>query len=424
MISDILSVYPKDDSYLILNPQVPAWIVTNASGLAVIKEYGECLSAEKTASKIHSLNGGIPKEAVVRFLKHAEDASLFKEVAEASHVHKPYFLNALYLNMTQSCNLRCSYCFATTRKENGHEQLQVQEYKAILNDAKAVSNGRLDIVLTGGEPLLCENTIPVAKYAKELGATTRLLTNATLISESNVQELCETFDFFKISMDGSSEQLHDRYRGAGSWVKTVHAIELLGKYKANVQIAMTVTRENIGDIPAMNKRWGSMLAYQPLFPLGRAKDNHVALTGKEYYEALCTGENINPFSDIANIIKAHKSNGSVMKCSMGDGELSVSCTDDVYPCQLLHHDEFYLGNVHDQTFAEIYRSEKCNSYKMHTISHIDKCRSCDFRYLCGGACQARHYSETGSLDKAGDFCEYERLGIVHGIISSCKMVEV
>ena len=426
MLSDTLSVYSKGNSYLILNPQVPAWIVTNLAGVATIKEYAECLSFEKTAEKINSINPEIKKGSVINFLKYSEKISLFKECAIAKHIHKPYFLNGLYLNMTKDCNLKCIYCFAATRKENGKELLNLGEYKNILNSIKNLCSNDMSIVFTGGEPLLSENTIPVAKYAKELGFSAKLLTNATLINETNVEELVTTFDLFKISIDGSSEEIHDHYRGKGSYQKTFHAIKLLKSNGANVQIAMTVTRENVKDISAMNKKWGEMLTYQPLFPLGRAKSNEntTALTGNEYYEALCENEKINPYSDIENIINAHRANNSIMKCSIGDGELSISCTGDVYPCQLLHNENFYLGNIHENSLEEIYNSDRNNRFKTHTVECIDKCRDCDFKYLCGGACQARHFSETGNIDNAGDFCEYEKKGIINGLLSSCKMIEL
>lgn len=426
MLSDTLSVYSKDNSYLIINPQVPAWIVTNLTGTAVIKEFTECLSLEETAKKINILNPSIKTKSIVEFLKKAENLSLFKETEHTEHVHKPYYLNGLYLNMTKKCNLKCIYCFASSREEKGNRQLEFEDYKRILNSAKNLSKDEMNIIFTGGEPLLSENTIPVAKFAKELGFSARLLTNGTLIEESNVQELVSIFDLFKISIDGSFEKVHDYYRGKGSFQQTMKAIELLKANNANVQIAMTVTRENIGDIPAMTKKWGKMLSFQPLFPLGRAENNNntKTLSGNEYYEALCVNEKINPYSDIENIISTHKADNSIMKCSMGDGELSISSTGDVYPCQLLHNDDFYLGNIHEENLEEIYNSNENNRFKFHTVEHIDKCKNCDFRYLCGGACQARHFSETGSIDKAGDFCEYEKKGIINGIISSCKMVNL
>lgn len=426
MISDTLSVYSKDNSYLILNPQVPAWIVTNLTGVAVIKEYVECLSFEKTAKKINLLNPNIGVDSVIEFLEAVKKTSLFQEYVNETHFHKPYYLNALYLNMTKECNLNCIYCFASAREEKGHRKLEIDDYKRILNSVKQLCSDKMSIIFTGGEPLLSDNTIPVAEYAKVLGFSAKILTNATLINEKNVDKLSKIFDLFKISIDGSSQQIHDHYRGNGNYQKTIKAIELLKSREANVQVAMTVTKENVEDISAMNKKWGEMLTYQPLFPLGRAKNNDKtnALNGNEYYDALCVNEKINPFSDIENIINAHKTNNSIMKCSLGDGELSISFTGDVYPCQLLHNEKFYLGNIQEKSLEEIYNSEKNTNYKFHTVERIDKCKGCDFRYLCGGACQARHFSETGSIDVAGEFCEYEKKGIINGLISSCKMVEI
>lgn len=426
MLAEILSVYSKDNKYLILNPQIPAWIVTNLVGVVAIKEYAECLSFEKTAKKITSLNQTLQKQSVIEFLKKAENSSLFEELSDSSHIHKPYFLSGLYLNMTKKCNLKCIYCFAASRTESKYPNLTINDYTKVLNSAKKLCRNEMNIVFTGGEPLLSENTIPVAKYAKKIGFSPRLLTNATLITEKNIRELTSIFDLFKISMDGSSEEKHDYYRGQGSYKKTLQAIELLKSCNANIQVAMTVTKENLIDISNMNKKWGKMLTYQPLFPIGRAKNNETvnALSGSEYYEALCVNERINPYADIENIINAHKANNSIMKCSLGDGELSISCTGDVYPCQLLHNDEFYLGNIHENKLEDIYYSQKNNMFKNHTVECIDTCKKCDFKYLCGGACQARHYSETGSLDKAGSFCEYEKKGIINGIISSCRMIEL
>lgn len=189
---------------------------------------------------------------------------------------------------------------------------------------------------------------------------------------------------------------------------------------------MVVTKKNADDVSAMNEKWGSKLTYQPLFPLGRAKEQkeNFALSGLEYYEAMCKNVNINPFSDISNVIRAHKENRSIVKCSMGDGELSISCTGDVYPCQLLHTEGFCIGNVKDQNLQNIYNGTENERFKFHTVDKIEKCKQCDFRYLCGGACQARNFSETGTIDIAGDFCEYEKQGIVNGIILNCKMVEI
>ena len=158
--------------------------------------------------------------------------------------------------------------------------------------------------------------------------------------------------------------------------------------------------------------------FQPLFPLGNAKnEENLFLTGKEYFNALKSAGVI-PFMDLHNLINSRK---KIFKCALGDAEISISCSGDVYPCQLLHHDEFKIGNIKISSFDSIYNSAQAEKFKCHTVEQIPKCKACDLKFLCGGSCQARHFSETGSLNVAGDFCEYEREAIIDGLISSAQL---
>ena len=80
--------------------------------------------------------------------------------------------------------MKSIYCFAAERKESD-SKLNFDDYKKIL-DAVKNYNSNAEIIFTGGEPLLAELTIPVAKYSKSIGFTNKLMTNATLIIEKNV----------------------------------------------------------------------------------------------------------------------------------------------------------------------------------------------------------------------------------------------
>ena len=262
-------------------------------------------------------------------------------------------------------------------------------------------------------------TVPVAEYAKSLGFARKLMTNATLIDADNVKTLVDTFDEFKISVDGSDASKHDFYRGQGSFTRTIKAVELLDKFSADVKLAMVVTKKNVDDVASAAKIFGGRLTFQPLFPFGNAKTkSDLHLTGGEYFSALKSA-GVVPFMDLKNVLKAH--GRKIFKCALGDAEVSISCSGDMYPCQLLHHAEFKIGNVKHASFDELYNSARADKFKAHTVDSIEGCRTCDLKFLCGGACQARHFSETGSIDTAGDFCEYEREAIVDGLIASAEL---
>ena len=423
MLNDVLKIFEKDEKYLILNPIVPAWIVTNRNGVVLINLFDKMQSKEKVAENYCKYDKTSHNDDVIKFLDKAEEAGLFIQ-SQIKKQHKPYLLGGIYLNMTSACNLHCIYCFASNRVEYGQNNLLLDDYYRILNEAKQISPN-LDINFTGGEPLLSPNTSPVAKYAKKLGFTNRILTNATLINVDNVEEISSCFDVFKISVDGSTQEKHEYYRGANTYKRTLNAIDLLLKKNKVVNVAMVVTRNNKDDVSNMSKKWGSKLIFQPLFPLGRAKSSDdIALTGQEYFNVLSNDANINPYSNLVNILRAHQESRTIRKCAIGDGEISISCTGDVYPCQLLHHEEFLLGNVKDSSLIEIYNSDKNDLFKHHTVENISKCKECDFKYLCGGACQARHFSETGSIDETGDFCQYEQKAIINGLIRNCELTKL
>ena len=409
----MLKVYRRGEKFLVLNPQVPAWVVTNANGVLLIKIFSETHSTQETVREVSS-RAQIPAQSVANFLDATKREGLF-EVPPPS-VREPYQLRAVYLNMTDVCNLRCVYCFAAARKESAG-RLTFDDYKKIL-DAVKIYNSRAEIVFTGGEPLMSPLTVPVARYAKTLGFSCKLMTNATLIDAANVVDLVEAFDSFKISVDGSDAARHDFYRGSGSFERTIKAIDLLDEFSADVSLAMVVTKKNVNDVAEAAERWGGRLIFQPLFPFGNAKTkSDLHLTGKEYFDALKSA-GVVPFADLRNLIAARK---KIFKCALGDAEISISRSGDVYPCQLLHFDAFKLGNVKDSTFDAIYNSARADYFKRHTVDAIESCRDCDLKYLCGGSCQARHFSETGSLDEAGDFCEYEREAIVDGLIASAEL---
>ncbi|WP_363317911.1 SPASM domain-containing protein [Sulfurimonas sp.] len=50
----------------------------------------------------------------------------------------------------------------------------------------------------------------------------------------------------------------------------------------------------------------------------------------------------------------------------------------------------------------------------------EECSVCPIKLLCGGACRARSYLETGSLFKNSEFCSYEKLAYINGIFENSE----
>jgi radical SAM protein with 4Fe4S-binding SPASM domain len=179
---------------------------------------------------------------------------------------------------------------------------------------------------------------------------------------------------------------------------------------------MTVTNKNINDISNMVSEFGEMLSFAPLFNAGRAKAiNGLSITGKEYYNALSSICCVNPMSYLCSSLETAKKQ-RIVKCAIGDSEISISESGDVYPCHLLHLPQFLSGHVKEQSLEVIYNtSNRLKLIRELNVLNIKGCKKCDIRFICGGACRARAFFETGEINASDDFCKYEKLAFTNGL---------
>jgi len=405
----------KGVKYLFLNIIKPGWIVTNSNGALALK----LCNGKRTIGEISSILSKVAKRDTKDEINNFFQEIIFKTKFfstsdKESETFHPYNLNCVHLNVTNKCNLRCIYCYAEERSESKNI-LHLKDYLAIIDSINDMTKNA-EIVLTGGEPLLANYALELADYAKRKGNKVHLLTNGVLINEANAKKIAELCDLIKVSVDGSVPEINDFHRGKGSFDKALRAIDILAQNNAKLQVSMTVTKKNMNNIEAMVNKFGSMLSFAPLFNAGRAKKiKNLAITGKQYYYALSSVNGVNPLSYLcSSLIKAKEKR--IMKCAIGDAEISISDSGDVYPCHLLHIPQFLAGNVKEQSLGSIYQtSDLLNSCRKLNVLEIKGCKKCDIRFICGGACRARAFFEKNRIDISDDFCEYEKQAFINGL---------
>ena len=166
-------------------------------------------------------------------------------------------LTTVVLNINTGCNLACTYCYKEDldvpmdgKKMNFDTARDAIEMLL----AESPDQSRYNVVFFGGEPL---SNMPLLKevvsYAEErfAGLDARidfsLTTNATLLTEENVDYLNAHNVGIAVSMDGP-EAFHDRNRitvsGKGTYATVVRKVEmLLSRYTARpVGARVTLTR--------------------------------------------------------------------------------------------------------------------------------------------------------------------------------------
>lgn len=147
MFSDVCKIYRRDEKYLVLNPLVPAWVVTNINGVLLLKLYAEDKPFDDIAAEFSKYAPDVPLSTSVKFLQKAQAENLFDMPQVCVYTPRP--LEEICLNITDNYNLRCIFCIVAQRVED-EKHMTLEDYKRVLDEAKEI-NPEMKIIITGGE---------------------------------------------------------------------------------------------------------------------------------------------------------------------------------------------------------------------------------------------------------------------------------
>ena len=332
-------------------------------------------------------------------------------------------VKALCLHVAHTCNLNCSYCFASQGKYHGDRALMPfavgkQAFDFLIENSAGRRN--LEVDFFGGEPLMNFGVVKeLVAYArareKECGKNFRftLTTNGMLIDDDVIDFANREMSNVVLSLDGRKE-IHDRFRvdyaGNGSWERIVPKFQKLVEARGHKNYYMrgTFTHANpdfLEDIKQMLDLGFTELSMEPVVC---APGDPSALTEAdlpvvmEQYEKLAElmlarHREGRPFTFYHYMIDL--SGGPciykrISGCGSGTEYMAVTPWGDLYPCHQFVGDEaFKLGNVWDGVTAPEVREEfaSCNVYAK------PECRDCWARLYCSGGCAANAYHATGSV---------------------------
>ncbi len=152
-------------------------------------------------------------------------------------------------NMTQRCNLKCVHCYAHAVEPSNHKDpISTDQAKAMIDDLAKF--GAPVILFSGGEPLVREDLVDLAKYATSTGMRAVISTNGTLITKAKARELKEVgLSYVGISLDGA-EAVHDQFRGVtGSYKLALKGVENCQAEGLKVGLRFTINKRNAAEIP-------------------------------------------------------------------------------------------------------------------------------------------------------------------------------
>ena len=347
----------------------------------------------------------------------------FKPMAGALKEKTSGVIKALCLHIAHTCNLNCSYCFASQGKYHGERAVMSYEVgKQALDFLIANSGNRknLEVDFFGGEPLMnfdvVKRLVAYARSAeKQYGKNFRftLTTNGLLIDDDVIDFANREMSNVVLSLDGRKE-IHDRFRvdyaGNGSWERIVPKFQKLVEARGgkNYYMRGTFTHANpdfLNDIKKMLELGFTELSMEPVVcapgdPSELTEDDLPIIL--DQYEKLAElmlerDREGKPFTfyhymiDLAGGPCIYK---RISGCGSGTEYMAVTPWGDLYPChQFVGEEKFKLGNVYDGvTNTEIQKEfASCNVYAR------PECLDCWAKLYCSGGCAANAYHSTGSV---------------------------
>lgn len=388
-----------------------------------------CAVNETTA---HALNMIVTEPEILLTSGMEEEVKqlgLISEVGDKSKkTAKKESVPVVYIGLflTQSCNLKCVYCYGDGGEYGTggimDEQTAFQAVDWLIDQSGKMK--QVHIGFFGGEPFL---NFPLMKavvaYAKkraqEMGKEVdfHATTNATLLDDDKIAFIKEQPISIMVSFDGPRE-IQDVQRpyanGKGSYDSTIpKIIKLLAAVPETPGHAVIVGNTDpqlvkdalqqigfaeVSMVPASQSLFTGELAERKsardiqnlLQVLEQEAKTWLCLTQSRDSEALKSlrVKKSGLYQGLVSLLHNSKKQHA---CSAGRGMVGVSSLGDVYLChRFVGKEEYKLGNVFGK---DLNREE----YLKSPTTENEMCAACFARYYCAGGCKHDNLSSCGSI---------------------------
>ena len=340
-------------------------------------------------------------------------------------------------NCTKQCNLKCVHCYADATSQNGNSEMTTNDGKNLILQ---LADFKVPVILfSGGEPMIRQDFLELARYANDQGIGVVVSTNGTIITQQIANGIKEIgFREVGISLDGIGK-LNDTFRGQeGAFESALTGIRNCVNVGQRVSLRMTITRANYREVPAIldlaEQENIDRVCFYHLAYAGRGNDlKEIDLSHSEtrevvdlicnrtldFYkrgirkEILMVANHVDGIyiylkvkekdparaSEVMDLLLRNGGNNSGIRIGAVDEKGNV------------HPDQFWrnatLGNVKDRPFGEIWMdtsNELMRGLKDRKGLLKGRCAKCQYLDICNGNLRARAEAIHGDIWQEDPSC--------------------
>ncbi len=331
--------------------------------------------------------------------------------------------------MTRSCDWKATH-LRPSRVKRDPKELSTAEAFHLVNEVAALHVPLL--VLTGGDPLLRADVLPVIEYAARRSVRCSLTLQPTQLLDAQMMADLKAAGLVRVAfwMHGSTASFDDaRWPLPGAHRRTLEMIEACHEVGLPVQINTILSKKNMADVDAMvevltrldvaiwnviflvpttPEQGAEMLSpeeHEQMFAkmyLGSETVHfQIKATEAQHYQRYLLQQQVKESRGRmteADIIP-HAPNG------ISDGKLFafIDHSGEVLPSRYL---PVSAGNVLLQSLGDLYCEAPLFSSLRDSSRLKGKCGRCPVRDVCGGS-RARAYAASGDIFAADPSCAYQ-----------------
>jgi len=258
-------------------------------------------------------------------------------------------LTSLIIEPTNTCNLRCTFCFVTEGMTRDGGFMGFSLFKKIIDDCPDLEHLCMH---NWGEPLLHKDIFKMIEYAKNKGVNYVVMnTNGTLLTAKMIDRIVDSkLDIIRFSIDGSGETFK-RVRGVDLF-KIEENINKLKKIKEarrpelRMGVVFTVEEDTEGDAEDYISHWEKTV-------------DHVRLQPK--------------------LITSPRNQTCPEPFGKDYGKLVVLWDGRVIPCCVDYNASLTIGNIQNDTISNLWGNEKMGLLREQHLKgeFPDACANCN-----------------------------------------------
>ncbi len=325
------------------------------------------------------------------------------------------------------CNMRCQYCFYFGEPEHQNGIMTDEMLERLMQRVFEYAGGRpcnVNFAWQGGEPTLAgveyfEKAVALSKQYNTAGHRLNysIQTNGYDVSRELAELFAREHFLVGVSLDGNRE-IHDMNRrdaaGAGTYDRVLKTVKLFRELGVEFNILCVVSRavaRNAARVyDALTSAGFEFLQFIPC--LDGDESGPYSLDSKLFGRFLCTVFD-RWYDDVIHgkAVSIRDFDNYLMRAAGLPSEIctmrgvcgcyfTVESNGDVFPCDFYVTPEWKIGNVTENSLAEMLKSGSAIRFIEDSKDHPQSCRDCRWYAFCGSGCRRQRGD-----DRVSRFCE-------------------